>query len=110
METLTFTEDLIRSREGKLYRIATIYDRKFKEDVTIDPLFKGDDLEEQMKEDSLMAGLYSVPNIEKRKSKNSALREEVDDLNIVILLVRREKDVIHIQKAGFVICGNYLCY
>ena len=108
--SFSFTEDLIRSREGKLYRIATILDRNFKEDVTIDPLFKGDDLDEQMKEDSLMAGLYSVPNIEKRHSKNSTLREEVDDLNIVILLARHTKDVEHIHKAGFVICGNYLCY
>lgn len=63
-----------------------------------------------MKEDTLWAGLYQIGNNDENERQKSVLRDEVDDLNIIILLCKKKKDVAHVQNAGFIICGNYLCY
>lgn len=50
-QTLTFSQDVIRSREGKLYRVATVHHKMLKREVTIDPSSHNDDIKDQMKTD-----------------------------------------------------------
>jgi len=101
---------MICSREGKLYRIATIYSNSFDSAATIDPFNKGDDVKQSMIPDKIWAGLYTVQSSLNKEDGNSVLRAEVDDLSIIILLCKRKRDSLSVNTAGFVICGDYLCY
>jgi hypothetical protein len=33
-----------------------------------------------------------------------------DDLKVLVLLCKNSMDSANVRNAGFIICGNYLCY
>ena len=114
MQGLKFSEQVFCSKDGDLYRIATIVHRDFDNEVAVNVL--SDQHREDVNTDRLWVGMYVVkPEEDKfstihKDAKNNFLQFRDKELKILILLCKSEKDRRAVGSAGFVVIGENLCW
>ena len=64
METLKFADNMICSRDGELFRVATAEYKHFTDDVVLNVTYKDKEEVVQMDTDTLYAGIYTVSNLD----------------------------------------------
>ena len=103
---------MLCTKQGDLYRIASIVDQGFDDDIAVNPL-SDDDGNLKVEADILNMGIFVVKSKAQRAvDGGSDTKLVVDDkeLKIVLFLCKNERDRSQLNAAGFVICGKYLCW
>lgn len=103
---------MLCTKKGDLYRIASIVDPRFDDDIAVNPL-NDDDGNLKVVDDKLSMGVYIVNSKSQRGVGNQAdTKLETDDkeLKIILFLCKSEGDRNQLSSAGFVIIGRFLCW
>lgn len=103
---------MLCTKQGDLYRIASIVDQGFDDDIAVNPL-SDDDGNLKVEADILNMGIFVVKSKAQRAVDGGADSKLVTDdkeLKIVLFLCKNERDRSQLNAAGFVICGKYLCW
>ena len=99
---------MLVTKDNDLYRIASIVNPKFDDKVAINLL---DDTEKEADwKDDLKMGLFIVKCQNEAGAASERLAHDDKDLKIILFLCKSEKERFHLHKAGFAICGKYLCW
>ena len=114
LNSLNFQDQILCSKDGDIYRIATIVNQHFANEkaVNLQPINKN--IDDKETGDEIWIGLYVVkPQENQQEDPNEAknfLRKRDKELKILLLLCKTEKDQHAINNSGFVLCGDYLCW
>lgn len=103
---------MLCTKEGDLYRIASIVDQGFDDENAVNPM-ADDDGNLMVESDKLNMGIFIVKSKAQRAfeiSDCSKLVKDNKELKIVLFLCKTERDRSQLNAAGFAICGKYLCW
>ena len=87
--TLQYSDDVLCTQDGNLYRIATLVDKRFNDEVSINPKETQEDDEEP---DELHMGLFTVEansNIEP-SSSHTKIRSNEQNLKVIVFCCKSE--------------------
>ena len=108
VDTLKYADQVLVTKDNDLYRIASIVNPKFDDKVAINLI---DDSEKEADwVDDLNMGLFIVKCQNEVGAVSARLAQDDKDLKIVLFLCKSERDRFHLHKAGFAICGKFLCW
>ena len=108
VDTLQYADQVLVTKDNDLYRIASIVNPKFDDKVAINLI---DDSEKEADwVDDLNMGLFIVKSQNDVGAVSARLAHDDKDLKIVLFLCKSERDRFHLHKAGFAICGKFLCW